>query len=319
MGTDRTLMRQLVLDLFGWAGAPPPVVAPVAPIAPTIAPATSAALTPPLAPPSASSPTPDRTAAPDYDHPRANRRVRLAGVLVAYELRRGRRRTIGFAIGPDGLTVSAPRWTTLAEVDAALHEKARWITTRLLQARERAAQLATARIDWCAGASVPYLGEPLLLAADPRLSRSGAALDPPDSAANPATGQPRILRLPLAPDATPRQWRDATGTWLTRQARRLFTAQLDHYAPQLGVHWQRLSLSSAQTRWGSASAEGSIRLNWRLIHFSLPVIDYVVVHELAHLREMNHSPRFWAHVEHVLPDYDTCRTALREAVLPAWS
>lgn len=294
-------MRQLALDLFDWAGATP---------APSPAGAAQSTVTPAR---------PDATAAPNYSHPRANRRALLAGVLVAYELRRRRRRTIGFAIGPEGLTVSAPRWTTLAEVDAALHEKARWITTRLLQARERAARLEAARIEWRAGASVPYLGQPLLLVADPRVSRlpGGAALDPPDSLDS-ASGQPRVLRLALPPDATPAQWRDAAGAWLTRQARRLFTERLDHYAPQLGVRWQRLSLSSAQTRWGSASGTGWIRLNWRLIHFSLPVIDYVVVHELAHLREMNHGPRFWTHVQNVLPDYDARRAVLREAVLPGW-
>ena len=72
-----------------------------------------------------------------------------------------------------------------------------------------------------------------------------------------------------------------------------------------------LRLSSAQTRWGSASADGSIRLNWRLIHFAPAIIDYVVAHELAHLREMNHSPAFWETVRSVLPDFERSREALR--------
>jgi len=80
-----------------------------------------------------------------------------------------------------------------------------------------------------------------------------------------------------------------------------------HLAQQLRVRCTRLALSSAQTRWGSASADGSIRLNWRLVHFGLPVIDYVVTHELAHLREMNHGPRFWAVVGSVVPDYRAAR------------
>ena len=78
-----------------------------------------------------------------------------------------------------------------------------------------------------------------------------------------------------------------------------------------------LTLSSAQTRWGSASADGSVRLNWRLIHFALPTIDYVVAHELAHLREMNHSPRFWDVVRSVVPDYEQARATLRRDALPA--
>ena len=79
---------------------------------------------------------------------------------------------------------------------------------------------------------------------------------------------------------------------------------------------RRIALSSATTRWGSASADGSIRLNWRLVHFGMAVIDYVVVHELAHLREMNHSPAFWDIVRSALPDYPDCRAALREGQLP---
>jgi predicted metal-dependent hydrolase len=91
----------------------------------------------------------------------------------------------------------------------------------------------------------------------------------------------------------------------------LFTRRCQHFAAQLGVRMTALKLSSAQTRWGSASADGVIRLNWRLIHFGLSVVDYVVVHELAHLREMNHSPAFWDVVRSVLPDVDQRRAQLR--------
>ena len=75
--------------------------------------------------------------------------------------------------------------------------------------------------------------------------------------------------------------------------------------------WSIASDSSATTRWGSASADGSIRLNWRLVHFGMPVIDYVVAHELAHLREMNHSPAFWAVVARLYPGYQTPRRWLK--------
>ena len=96
-----------------------------------------------------------------------------------------------------------------------------------------------------------------------------------------------------------------------RQAKRIFTERLNHFAPRLQVQWQKLSLSSASTRWGTASADGAIRLNWRLVHFKMDVIDYVVVHELAHLHEPNHSPRFWRRVEDVLPDHIERRKTLR--------
>jgi predicted metal-dependent hydrolase len=107
-------------------------------------------------------------------------------------------------------------------------------------------------------------------------------------------------------------------SWLQRQARRVFEERVQHFAQRLGVQCRRLALSSAQTRWGSASQDGSVRLNWRLIHFAMPTIDYVVTHELAHLREMNHSARFWDVVRSVLPDYERSRGALKDDALPVF-
>ena len=77
-------------------------------------------------------------------------------------------------------------------------------------------------------------------------------------------------------------------------------------------------MSSANTRWGSAKADGSIRLNWRLLHYRPAIIDYVVAHELAHLRVMDHSPRFWDTVATVVPDYAQLRSRLRDEPAPLW-
>jgi predicted metal-dependent hydrolase len=132
-------------------------------------------------------------------------------------------------------------------------------------------------------------------------------------------GVPRLtLHVGLPQHAAPEQIRDAVQSWLQRQAKRVFEERCQHYVQQLRVSYTRLSLSSAQTRWGSASADGSIRLNWRLIHFAMPTIDYVVVHELAHLREMNHSPKFWDVVRSVVPDYQEARGTLKGDVLPVF-
>ncbi|MBK8664549.1 MAG: M48 family metallopeptidase [Burkholderiales bacterium] len=304
-------MLQLVLD---WFSAPAPAKespslaapAPVMPAAPEpVVQAPALALADALAP-------------AHFAHPRANRAISFAHARVHYEFRRGQRRTIGFAVGADGLTVSAPRWTPLHEVEAALREKQRWIVTKLGEARARLQRLESNRIEWREGATLPFLGEPVMLVLDPRQrhGRGGAVLD---TVADALPGVPRLtLHIGLPHTASPEQLRDTAQAWLMRQARRIFTARLDHFAPQLEVRWQRLSLSSAGTRWGSASADGSIRLNWRLIHFREPIIDYVVVHELAHLREMNHSPRFWRHVESVLPDYAARRGALKEEAVPRW-
>jgi predicted metal-dependent hydrolase len=127
------------------------------------------------------------------------------------------------------------------------------------------------------------------------------------------------LRVSLSHNASPEQIRDMVQAWLMRQARRIFLERLDHFAPVLGVQWKKMSLSNAGTRWGSASLDGSIRLNWRLVHFRMSVVDYVVVHELSHLRVMDHSPRFWDTVRSVVPDYAALRQQLKTGVLPKWS
>jgi predicted metal-dependent hydrolase len=99
------------------------------------------------------------------------------------------------------------------------------------------------------------------------------------------------LRLGLPTTPAKAQIRDAAQAWLMRQAQRaVFTERLDHFAPHRRGAYTRLRLSNAGTRWGSASVDGSIRLNWRLIHLAPELIDYVVVHELSHLRDMDHSP-----------------------------
>ena len=261
-----------------------------------------------------------------YRHPEANREALLDGVLVAYAFKRGKRRTIGFSVGAEGLAVSAPKWVLLNEIDRAVQEKAGWIVKKLQETRERHKRLEAVRIDWKDGASLPFLGGLLTVVLDPRQSVSAMVVQPvsavPDAVDGamglPSTHEHNTLCLGLAHSATATQIRDAAQAWLMRYARQLFEQRLNHFAPELGVQWRRLSLSSAGTRWGSASADGSIRLNWRLIHFKLSVIDYVVVHELSHLRVMDHSPRFWDTVRHVVPDYAELRSQLKDEMVPKW-
>ncbi len=251
-----------------------------------------------------------------FRHPRANREIRLGDAIVAYEFKRGRRRTIGFVVGPDGLVVSAPKWVSLVDVQAAVHEKASWIVRKLAETRERHERLVSTRIAWNDGVVIPFLGQQLVVLLDPR--HGAAAVLHHDTGAVPGT--PLLsLRLGLPRQASAEQIRDAVQAWLMRHARRVFTERLNHFAPQLQVQWSRLSLSSAGTRWGSARADGSIRLHWRLVHFRISVIDYVVAHELSHLRVMDHSPRFWDTVRSVVPDYAELRLQLKDETVPQWS
>jgi predicted metal-dependent hydrolase len=249
-----------------------------------------------------------------FQHPNANREIRLDDHVVAYALKRVRRRTIGFIVGTEGLSVNAPKWVGVADIESALREKTGWILRKLREQRERQQRRHEARVDWKDGTSIPFLGEPVIVVLDSRAT--GAVLN---STADALPGVARLtLHVGLPQSASPEQIRDAVQSWLQRQARRIFEERCRHFAQQLGVRYTRLSLSSAQTRWGSASADGSIRLNWRLVHLAMPTIDYVVAHELAHLRHMDHSPRFWDVVRSVVPDYETRRGGLKDDVLPVF-
>ena len=257
-----------------------------------------------------------------FQHPRASREVRLGHALVAYEFKRGQRRSIGFSVGAEGLAVRAPKWVTLAEVDVALQTKSTWILRKLQETRERHARLATQVMAWRDGASLSYLGQTVTIRLDPqhRFGAAGVALLPLSDAAAADAASPNpmssVLLVSLPHSASAAQIQDMVQAWLMRQAEQLFKQRLDHFAPQLGVQWKKLSLSNAGTRWGSARSDGSIRLNWRLIHLRLSVLDYVVAHELSHLRVMDHSPRFWDTVRSVVPDYALLRKQLKNEASP---
>lgn len=256
-----------------------------------------------------------KRAALDYAHALGDREIVLAGCRVGYLLKRARRRSIGFVVSPDGLSVSAPRWVSVVDIEQALREKSTWILRKLAEQRERRRRLESSRIEWRDGALVPFKGESLVLVLDARMA--GAQLLPRVIDSEEASEGPRwALRVGLPHAATATQIRDAVQAWLQQEALVFFRERCEHFSARLGVRMSRLRLSAAQTRWGSASVDGSIRLNWRLIHFSPAVIDYVVAHELAHLKEMNHSAAFWDVVRSVIPDLEDRRALLRSPSLP---
>ena len=88
-----------------------------------------------------------------------------------------------------------------------------------------------------------------------------------------------------------------------RKAIQIFPERTAYFAKRMGVTYNRITIREQKTRWGSCSAAGNLNFNWKLVLMPPEILDYVVVHELAHRREMNHSPRFWAIVESELPDY----------------
>ncbi|MBR8301016.1 M48 family metallopeptidase [Burkholderia dolosa] len=271
--------RQMDLPLFDG-----PAAAPSAPAAPP-------ASAPPEAVPAA---LPDP--GPSVDRSRV-RTLALDSRVLEYRLKRSARRTIGFTIDGSGLSITAPRWVTLADIEAAIAEKQRWILAKLAEWKTRTEQRALPQIDWRDGAQLPYLGKTVTIA----LGAGAVAFD----------ADALRLSLPLPAQADAQQIKDRVQGWLQGEAKRIFGERLAVYADKLGVTYSVYALSSAATRWGSCSSDGKIRLNWRLIHFPMSIIDYVVAHELSHLREMNHSPAFWQTVESIFPEFREARHTLK--------
>lgn len=97
-----------------------------------------------------------------------------------------------------------------------------------------------------------------------------------------------------------------------QKALRVIPERVEYFAEMMNVTYGRITIREQKTRWGSYSSKGNLNFNWKLVLMPEEVLDYVVVHELAHRKEMNHSERFWNHVEKVLPDYQARRKLLRE-------
>jgi predicted metal-dependent hydrolase len=229
------------------------------------------------------------------------RHLKLAAGLLPYRFVRAQRRTIGIVVRRGEVEARAPRYVTLAEVEAFLREKERWITRRLAEAAPEAGPFR-----WRDGAMLPVLGSAIRLTALPGTERVSLSDD----------------RL-LLPPHHPARWRELTVEWLRATALAMFHERMRRLAPVLEVSEPAIGLSNARTQWGSCRRKrgggGRILLNWRLVHLPVRLMDYVVAHEMAHLRELNHSARFWAVVAGIFPEYRDARRELRRlgAALPA--
>ncbi len=220
-------------------------------------------------------------------------------------LRTSRRKTVGLRVTDDGLLITIPSWLPRKQLAEVVNSKAPWILGKLQAVHQRQQHLATADTAWRDGGRFPYLGVKISLAIRPELGELRYEGDP---------RQPRstdTLMLPLQAGSSPDRVRERVYAWLQQQARTHFEARLAHYCRLADVTLRSWRLASPQARWGSCSSDARIMLNWRLIHLSAEVVDYVVAHEVAHLRHMNHGPEFWREVGRLYPDFAQARLALK--------
>ncbi len=232
--------------------------------------------------------------APQAENAGSHRRLQVAGGVLGYHLVRARRRTIALFVEGDEIEARAPRHARIADIESFIRKKERWIRRRLAEPRRRP-------LVWEAGARLPWLGRTVTLAL--RHGEIGVWFS-----------EDR-LEFGLADGAS---LRERALDWMRGQALEFFRERVAQLALPYGLPALVVGLSNAQTRWGSCSCNGRILLSWRLMMLPPHLIDYVAAHELAHLRELNHSPRFWSIVALLYPDHRAARRELsaRAPTLP---
>jgi len=220
---------------------------------------------------------------------------------VSYTLKRRRCKAISIKIDCDGLTVSAPMRETMSLIETVLQGKANWVIKKLDEWENK----ESISLIWEESAIFPLLGEPWRLAITP----AGAMKMTPVKIKTIA--EKNQLELPLPSTVASQEIEKIVMEWYYRQAYICFSKRIEFFSNKLGVPCPQLQLSHAKTQWGSCNVRGVVRLNWRLIHLSISLVDYVIAHELSHLIEMNHSLAFWKTVESICPDYLTIRNELK--------
>lgn len=223
------------------------------------------------------------------------RNIHLSGKEISYTLKRsGYRRSIGLRIDDRGLTVNAPLRASEKWLHSVLLDKADWVIDKLDTWESKKAP----PIEWADGARIPFRGEEFILRLVPKKRGAAAQL------------HGEVLHVPVGADGDAAAIERSVTHWYRIEALQVFKECTEYFALQMNVAPQEIKLSTARTQWGSCTARGVVRLNWQLVKMPLHLIDYVVVHELAHLVEMNHSPAFWRVVEQACPEYKQCRAEL---------
>ena len=222
----------------------------------------------------------------------SERRATVAGQSITYELHRSanRRKSISIQVEGELLRVLAPKRTPLKHIDELISKREKWIAERL--ASPRASGL---RLQLKQGGQIPLLGTRHPVVVDQALFLF--AFD----------GQRFLI------DDTDPYVYAAAEQWFREYAYEEFSDRVDQWSEVVGTAPARIQVRNQKTRWGSASSNGTLSLNWRLMFAQPEIVDYVVVHELCHFIQPNHSPAYWQLVESIMPDYKIRRQALKDA------
>lgn len=218
------------------------------------------------------------------------------GQQIPYQLELRPRRTVGLKITQQGLVVHAPRRIVVHQLNQILQEKSAWILNKLALREENAVE----PVQWQHGEPLMYLGQDVVLQVIEAKGKSQVQL----------SGDQLMVSMKDTTQHT--LIAKKVIQWFQQQAYEDFVRRVEIFATKLGVKPPPVALSNAQSRWGSCNSRGEVRLNWRLIQAPPQIINYVVCHELAHLKEMNHSAKFYAVLAQLFPDHAEAEKLLKQ-------
>ena len=218
------------------------------------------------------------------------------GQQIPYQLELRPRRTVGLKITQQGLVVHAPRRIVEHQLNQILQEKSAWILNKLAVREANAVE----PVQWHHGEPLMYLGQDVVLQVIKAKGKSQVQL----------SGDQLMVSMKDTTQHT--LIAKKVIQWFQQQAYEDFVRRVEIFATKLGVKPPPVALSNAQSRWGSCNSRGEVRLNWRLIQAPPQIINYVVCHELAHLKEMNHSAKFYAVLAQLFPDHAEAEKLLKQ-------
>lgn len=213
--------------------------------------------------------------------------------MINYNLIRSKRKTIALYIKDGELEVRAPLRVSKSQIEKFIVSKEHWISNKLAQSQERLDKRESFNLNY--GDKILLLGQeyPIIAVGGNRFGFNG-----------------KMFYMPQGMDSE--EIKDACIKLYRDLARVNITQWVTMFSEIMGVTPTAIRITGAKTRWGSCSGRKSINFSWFLIMADREVVEYVIVHELAHIKEMNHSKDFWAIVESVLPDYRERKARLKE-------
>lgn len=221
---------------------------------------------------------------------------------MEYQLIKSKRKSIAISFDRDGnLIVKAPYFIRNYEIDAFVRSKADWIEATAIRLRRERERKEKERLKLENGDILPFLGDRLTLTVI-RENRKRAKVI--------CAGERLILWVPYDADYEYRQ--NALEKWYRKEASAVISKKAAYYAKILSVCYEDIHIRDQKSRWGSCSGRGNLNFNWRLIMAPEQVLDYVVIHELCHLRHMDHSREFWELVGSICPSYKQFKGWLKD-------